>query len=203
MSRSSNGASVYAAGESNPDRPVRNPARFPLRQRRAEVLTVALTWANREDLAVPPEGFEPSSLRLKGGDPADWTKGAHVLSLGIEPSFWLLIRQLRPPCRPERIWLATSESNRALPPYQSGPFTGWVAASGRWRCRSSRSDPARAFKARCRAGGAPSKNGGGRSTRNSPCEGPAAFQTVTAPWRFRPPEEGGLLESHGSPPRIR
>jgi hypothetical protein len=29
--------------------------------------------------------------------------------------------------------LATSESNRALPPYQSGPFTGWVAASGRWR----------------------------------------------------------------------
>jgi len=28
--------------------------------------------------------------------------------------------------------------------------------------------------------------------------GPAAFQTVTAPWRFRPPcEEGGRLERHG------
>ncbi len=42
-----------------------------------------------------------------------------------------------------------------LPLYQSGPFTGWVAASGRWRCRSSRCDPVRVFKARCRTGGTP------------------------------------------------
>ncbi len=53
--------------------------------------------------------------------------------------------------------LATSESNRALPPYQSGPFD----RLGRGQRKTEASSPAawwppQAFKARCRAGGASS-----------------------------------------------
>lgn len=53
--------------------------------------------------------------------------------------------------------MATSESNRALPPYQGGPFD----RLGRGQRKAEVSifqaaKPARAFKARCRAGGAPS-----------------------------------------------
>ena len=52
---------------------------------------------------------------------------------------------------------AAEESNRALPPYQGGPFD----RLGRGQRKAEVSvfqaaKPARAFKARCRAGGAPS-----------------------------------------------
>src|SRR6516225_2318250 len=88
--------------------PVRSRARYPLRQRRS----------------VPPRGLEPLQSGLKIWCPAGRARAARVLSLGIEPSLRLLIRQLRPPCRPERIWLATAGLNRAVPAYQTGLVTG-------------------------------------------------------------------------------
>jgi hypothetical protein len=58
--------------------------------------------------------------------------------------------------------LATSESNRALPPYQGGPFDR--LGRGQRKVEVSifqAAKPARVFKARCRAGGAPSNEESG------------------------------------------
>jgi hypothetical protein len=94
------------------------------------VLSVALAA-----LEVPRGGLEPPVLGLKVQSIGRFANGAwpvpalpvyfgpYVLSLRIELSLRLLIRQLRPPCRPERpqAALAASELNRAIPPYQGGP----------------------------------------------------------------------------------
>jgi hypothetical protein len=70
---------------------------------------------------------------------------------------------------------------RRLPLYQSGPFTGWVIAQVRKMEVSSptASRPPRAFKARCRAGGASSLCGE-RRTRTATLARPSAFGAVPA-----------------------
>lgn len=83
-----------------------------------------------------------------------------VLPAGVEPAG-------------DTPWLATSESNRALPPYQSGPFTGWVAASG----------PSRA-------------EDGGLEPQHLPA--PIRFPTgAGTPAGSSSNAEGGALEAHG------
>ena len=82
-----------------------------------------------------------------------------------------------------------------LPLYQSGPFTGWVAASGRWRCRSSRCDPVRVFKARCRTGGTPPmEESGGLDPQRSHAQ-PLSGRRLR-PWQVHSPcAEDGEFES--------
>ena len=77
---------------------------------------------------------------------------------------------------------------------RQAPSTSWVVASGRWRCRSPRCDPARAFKARCRAGGAPSRSRERRSRPPPPRDG--------QPFSKRSPPPGGFT-LHGGRRRTR
>ena len=133
-----------------------------------------------------------------------------VGATGVEPAFTFT---LSAGYKPEGIrpgWPPRSRTERYLRIRQA-PSTGWVAASGRWKCRSRGSDPARAFKTRCRAGGAPSiEEGGGLEPQRAR---PGAFETPPAalagsPSKSAPPPgvsrsemtEDGVLETHPEGP---
>lgn len=72
---------------------------------------------------MPREGFEPSVLGLKVQSIDHCANGAWpVFALAVySPSFLVPFAGRRAAGQRDR-WLATSESNRALPLYQSGPF---------------------------------------------------------------------------------
>lgn len=147
---------MYAAEESNLDFPGRSRARFPLRQRR-----------------VPPEGLEPSSLRLKGGDPAIGRKG-------------------RGAGAPR---LAASESNRAIPAYQAGPVERLGRGQRKVEVSSSQVSPCTGFQ-----GPLPRRRrtfqGGERRTRISRGYPPPGFRPGSAAWPIHPRKaEGAVIET--------
>jgi hypothetical protein len=137
------------------------------------------------------------SIGAAGADPAcTVTLSAPYKSEGIRPGW--------PPRSRTELYLRIRQA----------PSTGWVAASGRWKCRSPGDSPARVFKTRCRAGGAPSfEESGGLepqranadpSSKRSPrLAGSLSMSALPPDANGREMAEDGAVEAHDVPAAAR
>lgn len=95
-------------------------------------------------------------------------------------------------------WLATSESNRALPPYQGGPFNRLGRGQRKMRVSSPRPQgPPLVFKASCRAGGTSSKGGEGEGRTRKGGEASLIFETSSVANRIASPRFAHALIADG------